>query len=69
MHDELINAKEVADMLNCSTRQVWKLMASGRLPQCLRLGRSVKWRLSDIQMFIRIGCNMAAFQSELARKA
>ena len=59
--DQLIDVKGVAKLLNCSSRQVWKLLASGRMPDAVRLGRSVKWRRSDIQRFIDVGCNMRAF--------
>ena len=62
MCDKLINAKAVAKLLNCSARQVWKLLAGGRLPAAVRLGRSVKWRESDVQRFIAVGCDMDALR-------
>ena len=61
MCDRLLSAKGVAERLNCSARQVWKLLASGRLPAAVRLGRSVKWRQSDIAEFIDAGCDMRTF--------
>ena len=54
--DRLLGVRQVADQLNVSTRQVWKLASSGRLPKPVRLGRSVRWRESDVAEFIRLGC-------------
>jgi len=61
MCDRLLDVKTVAELLGCSARQVWKLRASGRLPEAVRLGRSVKWRQSDVQRFIECGCDMRQF--------
>lgn len=54
--DRLLRVQEVAQRLGVSARQCWKLLASGRLPQPVRLGRSVRWRESDISAFIAAGC-------------
>ena len=59
--DQLLAVKTVADRLAVSARQVWKLLASGRLPQPIRLGRSVRWRQSDLDKFVRVGCDMTRF--------
>ena len=64
--NELLTVKEVAGCLKVSSRQVWKLIASGRLPQPMRLGRSVRWRGDDLSMFVENGCNMEAFNAERA---
>lgn len=63
----LLSVKQVAGVLGISTRHVWKLVASGRLPKCVRLSRSVRWRRADIEAFVAAGCDMAAF--EAARRA
>lgn len=62
--DKLLSVKEVAERLGCSSRQCWKLLASGRLPEVVRLGRSVKWRDSDVQRFIAVGCDMRRFERD-----
>jgi len=54
--DRLLRVQEVGQRLGVSARQVWKLLAAGRLPSPVRLGRSVRWRESDIGDFIRLGC-------------
>ena len=56
MSPELLKVADVSAMLKVSTRQVWKLVASGRLPPPVPLGRSLRWRAGDIADFIRLGC-------------
>ncbi|MGD8452200.1 MAG: hypothetical protein PVJ57_10315 [Phycisphaerae bacterium] len=55
--------RDVAARLGVSTRQVWKLAGSERLPLPVRLARSVRWRESDIARFIECGCDMRAFEA------
>lgn len=43
-----LSVRDVAELLGISTRHCWKLAASGRLPQPIRLGRSVRWIYTDI---------------------
>jgi predicted DNA-binding transcriptional regulator AlpA len=51
---QLINVKKVAAMLDICTRGVWRLVARGELPQPKPVGRRAKrWRLVDIQAYIR----------------
>lgn len=64
MNDKLLNVKELAERLGVSTRQCWKLLSSGRLPAPVRLGRSVRWRESDIADFVRLDCDMQRFEAE-----
>lgn len=68
MVDRLIDVVAVAAMLDVSDRTVWKMHYAGKLPPCVRVNRSVKWRLSDIERFIRLGCDMAAFNAGQDRK-
>ena len=49
---------EFAAALRISRRQLWKLLSRGAIPQPVRLGRSVRWRESDISAFIEDGCRM-----------
>lgn len=62
--DRLLGVRDVANRLGVSTRQVWKLVRLGRLPAPVRLGRSVRWRESDISEFIRLGCKMHGLYAE-----
>ena len=51
----LINASDVARMLSISKTTLWRLPASGRLPRPLRIGGSVRWRITDIRAWIEDG--------------
>ncbi len=62
--DRLLSVRQVADRLGVSTRQVWKLASSGRLPEPVRLGRSVRWKESCLAEFLRVGCDMKQYKVE-----
>lgn len=52
----LIAADQLADMLDVSTRTVWRLLSTGRMVQPIRIGGSVRWRLDDVRGWIAKGC-------------
>jgi prophage regulatory protein len=52
----LINADDVAGMLKISKTTLWRLRSSGRVPRPVRIGGSVRWRLSEISGWIEEGC-------------
>ncbi len=52
----LLKDSDVAERLAVSRRQVWKLRASGRLPEPIRMGGNVRWRESDIDQWVAEGC-------------
>lgn len=64
MKDRLIDVRAVGERLGVSTRQIWKLTSSGRLPRPIRLGRSVRWREGDIAAFIAADCQMDRYEAE-----
>ncbi len=48
----LLTVGEVAELLNCSTRLVWRLASEGQLPR-VRLGpRCVRFRRRDVEALI-----------------
>ena len=53
---DLLNVTDVANRLRLSTRQVWKLADSGHMPKPVRIGRSVRWRASDIDAWVEADC-------------
>ncbi|QEG37724.1 helix-turn-helix transcriptional regulator [Bythopirellula goksoeyrii] len=53
---QLIAAEELAEMLDVSTRTVWRLLSTGQLVQPLRIGGSVRWRIDEVQEWINNGC-------------
>ena len=53
MSSRLLNAEQLAEMLNMSKRQWARYVKDGRAPQPIRLSRRfVRWRLSDIDKWI-----------------
>lgn len=55
---QLLTDFDIANLLKVSRRQVWKLLAMGRLPDPLRISRSVRWRAADIDKWIENGCRV-----------
>jgi len=66
---ELMTCKDVAAALRVSCRQVWKLRSAGKLPNPVRLSRSVRWRACDISRFVELSCDMRRFGAETAGAA
>lgn len=56
MGNTLLNVRDVAAALKVSPRQVWKLTSSRRMPAPVRISRSVRWRASDIDEWVQLGC-------------
>ena len=52
----LMNVNQVAEFLGVSVRQVWNLRTEGLLPQPVRLGRSSRWRRSELIAWVDAGC-------------
>lgn len=53
---ELHTADDVAGLLQCSVRHVWRLHDSGDMPAAVRIGRLVRWPKSLIASWIADGC-------------
>ncbi len=51
-----IGARELAEMLNVSLRQVWRLNSAGKLPRPVRLGGSVRWNRQEVTEWFESGC-------------
>jgi excisionase family DNA binding protein len=49
----LLNAREVAERLGISLRTVWRWTVTGELPAPVRRGRIVRWKVADIDQFVR----------------
>ena len=52
----MMTADELAETLCISKRQVWRLKAKGDIPKPVNIGRSVRWRRTDIMAWIAKGC-------------
>lgn len=53
---QLINAHEMAELLGVSLRTVWRYHCEGRLPKAVRIKRTVRWRLIDIETWLDLDC-------------
>lgn len=53
---ELLTAGDLARRLRLSIRMVRKLNSEGSLPNPIRLGRSIRWRASEVAEWIAAGC-------------
>jgi excisionase family DNA binding protein len=52
----LLTVQDVAEMLRCSTRTVYRLCDSGQMPKALRLNGLVRWRRDVVEQWIAGGC-------------
>jgi len=52
----LISATELAELLQISTRTLWRLRSAGKLIRPIRLGGSTRWSLDEVQTWIAEGC-------------
>ena len=50
-----LTAADVARLLDISQRHLWALHSSGRLPQPIRLGRSVRWNAAELRNWLAAG--------------
>ena len=48
----LLTVREVAAVVSVSERMIRGMVASGRFPRPLRIGRSVRWRASDVATWV-----------------
>jgi excisionase family DNA binding protein len=52
----LLNAREVAQLLNVSRSTIYALHSAGRIPLPVRLGRAVRWRADELREWVAAGC-------------
>ncbi len=53
---ELLNAVQLAELLNISERTLYRLKSRGSLPTPILLGGSVRWRRVEILEWVACGC-------------
>jgi len=53
MSDKLISVKQVAEVLGCSEREIWRMVQDGELPRAVRRGHSARWFCSDIEGYLQ----------------
>ncbi len=52
---QLLSVDTLAQLLELSTRQVRRLDVTGKIPQPHKIGRSVRWRRSEILAWLEAG--------------
>ena len=63
----MLNVGDVAKMLRCSSRTVYRLADSGRMPRPIKLGALVRWPREQVEAWIANGC--AHCRSASSRRA
>lgn len=53
---KLLSVREVAALLNCSPRSVYRLSDAGRMPAPVKLGALVRWDPAAIDEWVSAGC-------------
>lgn len=53
---QMLTAKEAGQICRLSKRSWFRFSASGRTPKAVRIGGSVRWRLSDIELWLSWDC-------------
>lgn len=54
VQDRLLNAREIADVLNVSVRMIYRLTTTGDLAK-VKLGKAARFRLSDVEALVQKG--------------
>ena len=52
----MYDVRQVADLLQCSTRHVYRLADTARMPRPVKLGALVRWSAAAIREWIDGGC-------------
>lgn len=52
----LIDTRQVAKLLNVSSRTISSMHASGRMPAQIRIGRAVRWSYEEVKEWVAAGC-------------
>ena len=53
---ELLDVGEVAAMLRCSRRHVYRLADAGQMPRPVKLGSLVRWSRARLEEWLADGC-------------
>lgn len=52
----LVDVQDVAAMLKCSARHVWRLADADRMPRPLKIGALCRWDREVIERWVSEGC-------------
>ncbi len=51
-----INAKAFGQRLALSKRQIFRLNSCGKIPAPVKIGGSVRWKISDVELWLEWNC-------------
>ena len=54
--ESLLTIPQAAKLTGISPRTFWKLISEKRAPAVVRIGRAVRVRASDIDLWLKLGC-------------
>lgn len=54
--ESLLRVPDVAKLVGIAPRTMWKLIETGHAPEVVRIGRAVRMRASDVDLWIKLGC-------------
>jgi excisionase family DNA binding protein len=63
-HSALLAVKDVAALLSCSVRHVYRLADAGRMPPPVKLGALVRWQRTSILTWLAENCPSVRRQSK-----
>lgn len=52
----MLTVDDLAELLHCSTRSVYRLSDAGRLPKPVKVGAMNRWRPGEVEAWIAAGC-------------
>ena len=52
----VIGVEEFAQLMGVTPRTIWRWDSTGKVPEPVRPGGAVRWRLADIKKWIDAGC-------------
>ena len=67
-NSQLLSAKVLAKMLSLSTRTVWRLRSAGKLPKPVCVGANIRWKLSDITLYLECDCDITEYYAKKETK-
>ena len=51
-----LTVKDMAALLNCSTRTVYRLIDSGLVPRPVKFGALLRWMKTNVEQWMAAGC-------------
>ena len=56
MNTTLLDKDQIAKLVNCHPRHVYRMVSEGKLPQPVKIGKLCRWSSSVIDQWIADGC-------------